>query len=285
MASPVRALSFIVACALIFGTSACFARDEAPLRAERLVALAPASARERRFTELVLTRAQAISQALGPLLEDSGADVYIEFARPSQANYPQDGPAQYDPERHVLTFRRSLIDALDYDASYWARSYWPYYQQAELRATMPLIEVIDDALWLTHMQEAAHRKGLSWPHAGCASTSLAERLGCEMLLTAAHASVRSPQGLMFNTNRVDILWPDDLHELRSRAWRHDGVYREVQQLGGLLLVRPLVARFGAPRVLEYIAQTPFHIDGDNVRASAVSYQAEARRALEASALN
>lgn len=273
-------------CLLVVLTArACHARDQDEIITEGFIAQRPASARERRFVELVLVRAQSIANAMGPLLEDACTDVRIEVAKPSAPTYPKDAPARYDPQRHVLTFRRLLADQLDYDVSYWARSYWPYYQKPELRAVMPVIEVIDDALWMTHMQEAAHQKGVSWPHEGCMSLRVAERLGCEMLFTAARASVRSAQLEMFNANRIDILWPEDLHELRVRAWQQDAAYRDVQRLGGLMLVRPLIARFGLPRVLSYLAQTPFRIDGDNVRASAVTYQEQAKRSLEASAIN
>ncbi len=262
-----------------------FAHDAVEYQAKGFVAQVPISARERRFTELVLVRAQAIANALGPLLDGACTDVYVELAKPSTASYPENGPAHYDPQRHVLTFRRSLIEALDYDVSHWAKSYWPYYQHAELRSLIPLVEVIDDALWLTHLQEAAHQKDMTWPHAGCSSLRVADRLGCEMLFTAARIAVRSPHGRLFNENRIDLLWPEDLHDLRGRAWRENAVYRDVQRLGGLMLVRPLVAQFGLPRVLRYLAQTPFHIEGDNVRASAVLYQEQARRSLDVSAIN
>lgn len=276
----------IFMCVLVVLTArSCAAKAEAELSAEGFIAPDPATFRERRFVELVLVRAQAIANAMGPLLENACADVRIEIAKPSSPSYPKNAAASYDPQRHVLTFRRTLIEALDYDVTYWAKAYWPYYQKPDLRAVMPMVEVIDEALWMTHLQEAAHQSGVTWPHAGCSSLSVADRLGCEMLLTAARASVRSPQGQMFNANRVDLLWPEDLHEMRARAWRQDAVYRDVQRLGGLLLIRPLIAQFGAPRVLRYVAQTPFHIEGDNVRASAVMYQEQARRALEASAIN
>jgi hypothetical protein len=269
----------------ILAAKSCSTVNAAEAGSESIIAPSPSSAREREFSELVAVRARAIETALGPLLEGACAQVYIEFAKPSQPSYPKHGPAEYDSDRHVLTFRRALIESIDYDVSYWASSYWPYYQRADLRAMMPMVEIIDDALWLTHLREAAHQKGMSWPHAECSSLEVAERLGCEMLLTAVRASVRSPQGRMFNANRIDMLWPDDLTELRSHAWRQDVVYRDVQRLGGVLLVRPLVEQFGVPRVLRYIAQNPFHIENDNVRTSALQYQERARQALGASAIN
>lgn len=278
------ALVFICVFAIL-AVRSCSIAGAAEAGSERIIAPAPSSAREREFSELVTVRVQAIEHALGPLLEGACAQIYIEFAKSSQPSYPKDGPAEYDVQRHVLTFRRTVIESIDYDVSYWASSYWPYYQRADLRALMPMVEIIDDALWVTHLQEAAHRNGMSWPHAECSSLDVAERLGCEMLRAGVRAAVRSPQPRMFNANRVDILWPDDLTELRSHAWRQDIVYRDVQQLGGMLLVRPLVAQFGAPRALGYIAQTPFHIEDNNVRTSALQYQERARQMLAASAIN
>ena len=53
----------------------------------------------------------------------------------------------------------------------------------------------------------------------------------------------------------------------------------MQRYGGLLLVRPLIGEFGVPRTLAYLAQTPFRIEDNNVRASAQRYQDRARDAL------
>ncbi len=35
---------------------------------------------------------------------------------------------------------------------------------------------------MTHLREAAHHSGLTWPHAECTSLDIAGRLGCQMLL-------------------------------------------------------------------------------------------------------
>ena len=251
--------------------------------ADRLAVSTSASKVERRFFEIVVMRATAIDQALGPILEGAADKITIELAYSGDDTYPRDGPAAYDPARHTLTFRRSVIGMAGKGVKSWAKAYWPYYKNDDIRALLPAIELIDDALWMTHLQEAAARKGLSWPHQECGSLDIQKRLGCEMLTYGAEASRRQVQPF-FNTNRVDMIWPDSLGDLRVRR-QDDTAYRDVQQLGGSMLVRPLIAEFGVPRVLQYIAQTPFHIQDDNVRVSAQRYQEQARVALAASAIN
>jgi hypothetical protein len=260
-----------------------FADETIASNQPRFVTSSAASAPERKFAELVGVRAEAIDTALGPLLEGACASVRIEFAKPSAPTYPTSGYAHYDPVRHVLTFRRNVTGYIDYDMTPWARSYWPYYQDSTLRSVMPIIGVIDEALWTTHLQEAAHQRGLLWPHHECASMDLSKRLGCQMLIEGTAASLRPPQPQIFNMNRIDLLWPDKLAP--ERGARDEETHRDVRRLGGLLLVRPLVARFGVTRVLRYLAQHPFHIESDNVHASALRYQERAERALESSAIN
>ena len=252
---------------------------------ERFVTEPDPSNRERAFAELVLVRAAAVDTALGRLLDGACAPIRIEFAKPSQDAYPRTAYANYDPQHHVLTFRRSLIDDVDFDYTPWARAYWPYYQDETLRSAMPMIGIIDEALWTAHLEEAAHQSGLVWPHSECMSLNLAERLGCQMLMAGASASLRPPQPQIFNMNRIDLLWPDKLGDARSRGTREEDIYRDVRRLGGLLLVRPLVARFGVSRAFHYIAQHPFHIDNDNVHVSALRYQEQAQRTLESGAIN
>jgi hypothetical protein len=265
------------------GTS--FARDAAETSTEKFMIRPRATAAERRFLEVVTARETAISYALGPILEDACTKITIEFVLSTDDAYPQLGLARYDPARHTLTFRRHLLGWVGHGTKAWAKQYWPYYKNDDIRALLPAIEVIDDALWMTHLQEAAHRKGLTWPHQECASLDIQKRLGCEMLVSGVVAS-RRPAQPMFNTNRVDMFWPESLRELRTRGWQQgDSTYRDTQQIGGAMLVRPLIAEFGVPRVLQYIAQTPFYIEDDNVRASAAHYQEQARLALTANAIN
>jgi hypothetical protein len=246
----------------------------------RFVVAPEASSRERDFADLIAVRAQAVDTALGPLLDGACTGIRIEFARPSQETYPRTARAHYDPQQHVLTFRRGLVDYVDYDLTPWAKSYWPYYQDETWRTVMPVIGAIDEALWTAHLQEAAHQRGLTWPHSECAALDFPNRLGCQMLMAGASASLRPPQPQIFNMNRIDLLWPEQIEDARD-----DDAYRDVRRLGGLLLLRPLVARFGVSRVFRYIAQHPFHIENDNVRASALRYQDQAHRTLESGAIN
>lgn len=257
--------------------------DEPEDRPDKFVMSLSAPRMEQRFVEIVAMRATAIDHALGPILEDACTKITVDFAVASEDTYPRFDSAAYDPTRHTLTFRRGVLGMVSKGVRSWSRSYWPYYQNDEARQLLPVIEIIDDALWMTHLREAAHRKGVTWPHQECSSLAIEKRLGCEMLVSGVLASRRPPQ--MFNANRLDLLWPEDLHEVRARGWRRDGAYRDVQELGGSLLIRPLIAQFGVPRVLAYIAQTPFHIQDDNVRASAVQYQEQASQALSVDAIN
>lgn len=268
---------------LVVAANTSYAENAGQRGAERLEVSTSASKRERRFGEVVVMRATAIDQALGPILEGAGDKITIKLAYSRDPSYPRDGPAAYDPASRTLTFRRSLIGSVDRGVKSWARAYWPYYKNEEVRALLPTIELIDDALWMTHLQEAANRKGLTWPHPECSSLDIQKRLGCEMLTYGVEASRRQVQPF-FNTNRIDMIWPDDLGDLRVQG-QDDTAYRDVQQLGGSMLVQPLIAEFGVPRVLQYVAQTPFLIQDDNVRASAQRYQEQARVALAASAIN
>nr|WP_298726462.1 hypothetical protein [uncultured Steroidobacter sp.] len=261
------------------------AQRSVPSASDKLEVSTPASRSERRFFDLVLMRVTAIDLALGPILDGAGEKITVDFARRDDTFFPRDGPVAYDPDRHTLIFRRSVLSSVNRGVKSWAKAYWPYYKNDDIRALLPVIELIDNALWMTHLQEAAHRKGLSWPHEDCAALEIEKRLGCEMLVYGVEASRRQVQPF-FNTNRIDLIWPEDLQEANARGWRQgDVAYRDVQQLGGSMLIRPLIAEFGVPRVLQYIAQTPFYIQDGNVRASAERYQEQARMALTANAIN
>jgi hypothetical protein len=54
----------------------------------------------------------------------------------------------------------------------------------------------------------------------------------------------------------------------------------VQRYGGILLIGPLIDQFGVPKALAYIAQTPFHVEDNNMRLSAQRYQERARKVLD-----
>ena len=87
---------------------------------------------------------------------------------------------------------------------------------------------------------------------------------------------------MFNENRIDRIWPENFAEFERRVWRtSDQEYLDVQRYGGILLAEPLVSEFGVLRAISYMAQTPFHIEENNLHVSAVRYQQRARDALTA----
>ena len=144
----------------------------------------------------------------------------------------------------------------------------------------PVVEAIDHALWTTVLQEMARAHNLTWPHAQCSSLDMAERLPCEMLVQGIAAHITQLKVPMFNENRLAEIWPDDVAELRGRAWRHDySAYQNVRKYGGYLLLRPLVREFGVARTLSYVAGTPFQIEENNMRVSAERYQRRAQEAL------
>jgi hypothetical protein len=247
----------------------------------RLYSSPTATPFEERVVALVVARNEAIGESFGGLFENSNLDIGIEFAGPGHPSFPGYGNATYDSVRNVLVFGRRLpVGELGAVLPAWVHSYWRYYESLDLRTYVPLIEIVDDALWSAHMLEAAERRGLSWPHEGCASLDLALRLGCEMLVDGFQEMLRSRRNAMFNSNRVDRVWPEDLQELKGRARkRDDREYREMRRFGGALIIQPLVREFGASRVFAYVAQTPFRIEEDNVRTSAMRYQEQAREAL------
>jgi hypothetical protein len=149
-----------------------------------------------------------------------------------------------------------------------------------LRSVYPVMEIIDDVLWTTLLQESAREHQLSWPHAGCGSLDIAERLPCEMLVQGVAVHTSRTQVPLFNENRLAEIWPEDLAEFRSHAWRSDDrAYQNARNYGGYMLLRPLVREFGLVRTLNYVASTPFHIEDNNVRLSAERYQRRAEEAL------
>ena len=101
-----------------------------------------------------------------------------------------------------------------------------------------------------------------------------------MLVQGIAANTTQIKAPMFNENRLAEIWPDDVEELRSRAWRKDdSAYQNVRKYGGYLLLRPLVREFGVARTLNYVAGTPFLIEENNLRVSAERYQRRAQEAL------
>jgi hypothetical protein len=268
-----------IICGIVVALMACsVARADAPNK--HSCAATKGTMREQRLAKLVCIRTKAIETALGALFDGHEADIRLEFVGADDSHYPWASMSAYDPARETLYFRRTVLHAPADSSFEWALAYWPYYRDDVMRAEYPVVGIIDEALWNTHLRRAAHQLGLSWPHEDCGVIDIARRLGCEMLVSATEQLSHSPATPLFNANRIDRLWPDDLREFERRAWTRGGrEYREVRRLGGLLLVEPLVREFGAPRVFAYLARTPFRIENDNVRLSALRYQERARSAL------
>ena len=273
----IRARSIM--CGIVVAVMACsMARADALNK--HPCAAAEGTMREQRFAKLVCIRTTAIESALGALFDGHETEIRLEFVGAADSRYPQASMSAYDPVRQTLYFRRSVLHMPAESSFEWALTYWFYYRDDVVRAEYPVVGIIDEALWNTHLRRAAHEFGLSWPHADCGVIDIARRLGCEMLVSATQQLSHSPASPLFNANRIDRLWPEDLREFERRAWTRGGrEYGEVRRLGGLLLVEPRVREFGAPRVFAYLARTPFRIENDNVRLSALRYQEQARSAL------
>src|SRR5262249_52888437 len=157
-----------------------------------------------------------------------------------------------------LIFPRVLLGSKTPNPLRWATYYWPYYQNEQYRQTYPVIEAVDNVLWSAYLQEAAKAHGLQWPHKDCESIDVTKRLPCEMVVKGIAEYVKARNMPIFNSNRIDMIWPEDFSGFRKRVWRkEDPEYLDVQRYGGILLIRPLITEFGVPRALAYIAQTPF----------------------------
>lgn len=247
------------------------------LRAQGAPFLDSPASRQRLFKDLVVARSRAIDAAFPGFL----ATVELKLAIVPRRGCPE-GAAQlacYDATQNVLSFDRRVLGAIDHRLLAVVDAYWPFYEQARLRAEFPVIGLIDGALWSAFMSEIAEQHDVTWPHEGCGSIQMAKRLGCEMLVSGVDSHLRFRQSRIYNANRRDRLWPDDLTSL-ERSGGRDREYAEVRDLGGTELLRPLIEEFGVARVFAYVAQTPFMIEGGDVRASALRYQERARSALE-----
>ena len=274
----IRARSIM--CGIVVALMACSMARGADSPHEHSCAVTNGTMREQRLAKLVCIRTRAIETALGALFDGHETDIRLEFVGMDDSRYPQASMSAYDPARQTLYFRRTVLQVPADGSFEWALAYWPYYRDDVTREEYPVVGIVDEALWNTHLRRAAHELGLSWPHEDCSVIDIARRLGCEMLVSATEQLSHSPAAPLFNVNRIDRIWPEDLREFERRAWTRGGrEYREVRRLGGLLLVEPLVREFGAPRVFAYLARTPFRIENDNVRLSALRYQEQARSAL------
>lgn len=235
---------------------------------------------EKEFTTLVKYRSDAISGAFGDIFVKLPQEIPIKFVGSKDAEYSRFGGIEgYDAEEHTMIVPRRLIYAKTPNPLRATVYYWPYYQDDRYRAEYPVVEIIDNLIWTTYLQESAKAGGMKWPHKNCQSVDVGERLPCEMLVRGIGESVKRRRSAMFNTNRMDMIWPANFSDFRKRVWRTDQDYMDVQQYGGIMLIKPLIDEFGIPRTLAYLAQTPFRVEGDDLRKSALRYQEEARRAL------
>lgn len=235
---------------------------------------------KQRFAQLVTYRTEAITTAFGDLLGTLPEALEVRFVSSKELS-ATDGKEIYDAERRTLVFPRRLLSAKLPNPMRVAAYYWPFYENDQYRVAFPVVETIDQLIWAAYMQEAAKSQGLSWPHKDCKSNDLGERLPCEMLVEGINEHLKEVRAPIFNANRVDLIWPEDFAGFRRGLWhKGDQMYLDVQRYGGILLIRPLIDQFGVPRALAYIAQTPFHVEDNNLRLSAQRYQERARQMLD-----
>jgi hypothetical protein len=236
-----------------------------------------------RLEELVTYRAEAIERAFGDLVRVLPDKVSIKFVGPRDSEYDRySRRIAYDAAHGTLVVPRSYIMARIPNPIRATAYYWPFYENELYRQTFPVIAAVDNALWGAYLQEAAEQRGLSWPHANCASVNAEKRLPCEMLVEGVAEHLTAIRNPLFNSNRLDQIWPQNFSKFEdSVSGRDDPRYRDVQRYGGLMLIKPLIDEFGVPHVLFYIAQTPFTLQDNDLRASALGYQVVARESLEA----
>ena len=233
---------------------------------------------KQRFEALVNYRTEAITNAFGDLLGTLPTELDVKFVGSKELS---DGKETYDSEHHALVFPRRMLSAKVPNPIRAAAYYWPFYENEQYRSAFPVVETIDQLIWTAFLQEAAKRRGLSWPHKDCDSSDLGERLPCEMLVEGINEHLKEVRTPIFNANRLDMIWPEDFARFRRSLWnRGDQTYLDVQRYGGILLIGPLIDQFGVPRALAYIAQTPFHVEDNNMRLSAQRYQERARKVLD-----
>jgi hypothetical protein len=235
---------------------------------------------EKQFESLVSYRSEAIDYAFGNVFATMPAEIHIKFVRSDDPEYPNlNGSILYDSEHATLIFPRRILASKLPNPLRWAAYYWPFYENERQRQEFAVIESVDNALWSAYLQEAAKARGLPWPHKDCQSVEVGKRLPCEMLAGGIAEHLKDNRQRIFNSNRVDRIWPEDFARFQKRVWRTDLEYAEVMRYGGILLIRPLINEFGVPRTLTYIAQTPFLVEGSSLKAAALEYQEHARQAL------
>jgi hypothetical protein len=234
---------------------------------------------EKQVAQLISYRTQAIEYAFGELsaLPDK---IDVKFVSQKDKEYAQfAGRLAYDRENKRMVVPRRYATSKMPNPMRAAINYWPFYQDDLYIDEFPIIGAIDNAIWSAYLQEAALASGQSWPHENCLSVDIGKRLPCEMVLEGIVEFITTTRTAMFNENRLDRIWPEDFDDFQRRVVRDQNQYRDVQRYGGIMLVRPLIGQFGVPRVLAYIAQTPFVVEESSMREAALKYQARAREAL------
>jgi hypothetical protein len=236
---------------------------------------------EQALAALVNYRSQAIETTFGAYATPMPDEVRIQFVSSKDERFHSGlTPVALDIGQGTMAFMRGALSAKLPNPLAWAKNYWPYYNNPLYTNSFPIIASIDSAIWSAYLREAARQRGLAWPHSQCGSIDLGKRLPCEMMVAGVLGFVTSSRDVLFNENRIDQIWPSDFTDFRRRLWRReDREYIEVRQLGGILLLRSLIDEFGPQRTFVYIAQHPFDLRNENLRASAIAYQEGAREAL------
>jgi hypothetical protein len=231
--------------------------------------------------QLVTYRSQAIEYAFGDVFGALPRQIEIKFVRSNDSEFAKfAGRVAYDASQRVIVIPTVFLTSQMPMPMKWASSYWPYYGNLRYQQLFPLIAAIDNALWGAVLQETAHAKNLTWPHQECKSVDAAKRLPCEMLISGVASLLTDRRDTIFNTNVVDRIWPERFSDFEQQSWRSERDYSDVRRYGGIMLLRPLFSEFGVHNALTYIAQTPFLVENDNMRASALLYQQRAREVLQ-----
>jgi hypothetical protein len=231
--------------------------------------------------QLITYRTEAIEYAFGNVFGPLPRQIEVRFVNSDDGQFAKfSGRVAYDAAQRMLVVPQRLISSRLPTPMHWAAAYWPYYQDRRYQDLFPVIAEIDNALWGAVLQENARATGMSWPHAECASIDLTKRLPCQMLVAGIAALLTEREAPMFNANPLDRIWPEQFSDFQQRSWRSERDYADVQHYGGIQLLRPLFSEFGVPNALTYVAQTPFRVENDNMRASALRYQERAREVLQ-----
>lgn len=240
-----------------------------------------ASQCQKKLLALLALRVDAMQTAFGDMSVALPADLQVRFVSSNDPEYQwARGSIYYDAERQLLLMPRSITRAKIPAPLRLAAYYWPFYLNSEFRETFPVVEDIDNAIWGTFLHGAARSNGQSWPHGNCHAADINKRLPCRMLLTAAAHLVKTQREPFFNENRLDRIWPDDMADFERNNYSvQHAAYADVVRLGGFPLLRPLIAEFGLPRVLAYVAQNPLVVDDNSLRTSALRYRERARSSL------